>query len=430
MLKYSINQLKNTVHEILLTIPAEEIQQQVSNELEQLRKKASIPGFRKGKAPLKVVRARYGKNVEEDARFEVTNRNFKKIMEQESYKVVGGGAIKTYNKQDDGSLAVVLEFQIEPEIKLKKIDKLSVSKEIHIVNDENVDKTMENLRDQHAVIEPVEGEANENHYIMADFQEIDISGSPIIGHKFEDRYFMLGSKVFGEKFEDQMNGSKVGDVRNVEVTYPHKDSPDAKKTEFYQVTIKRIENKNLPDLDDEFALSISDYESIDDLRKSVRENLQRELDYRSKDQMHSELIDEVIKNNPFDVPPLMADFYLHTWFEDIKKDSKQKLDEEQLKEQNRPFAIRNIKWHLLRRKIVEQENISVSDENVESFIKDISDKTKTDSTEVKKYYQTTERKEKLKEQILDNLIFERLLKTAKIKEVIIKDNKSKLIETA
>ena len=126
MLKYSINQLKNTVHEILLTIPAEEIQQQVSNELEQLRKKASIPGFRKGKAPLKVVRARYGKNVEEDARFEVTNRNFKKIMEQESYKVVGGGAIKTYNKQDDGSLAVVLEFQIEPEIKLKKIDKLSV----------------------------------------------------------------------------------------------------------------------------------------------------------------------------------------------------------------------------------------------------------------------------------------------------------------
>lgn len=429
-MKYSINQVDQSVHEITLTIPAEEIQKQVLDELQHLRKKTTIPGFRKGKAPLQVVKARYGKDVEEDARFEVTNRNFKTIMEQESYKVIGGGAIKSYSTQEDGSLDVVLEFQVEPEVEIKKIDKLSVTKEIHSVKDEDIDRTLESMRDQHAIIEPVEGEADTNHYIMADFQETDVAGTPIIGRKFEDRYFMLGSGIFGEKFEQQMKGVKNNDVRNVEVNYAQSEGAEAKKTEFYNVTVKRIENKILPDLDDEFAKSVSNYETFAELKKTVGEELQQELDRRSDDQMHAELIDEAIKNNPVDVPPLMVDFYLHTWFEDIKKDSQQKLNEEELKEQNRPFAVRNLKWHMIRKKIVEQENLAVKDEHIKDFKETLAERTKAAITDIEKYYGKSENQEKLKEQLLDKLIFDRLLTTAKVKEIKIKDKKSKIIQTA
>ena len=425
-----IRQVDSLVHEMTFTIMAEEVEEQTLSELKTLRKKATIPGFRKGKAPINVLRARYGKDVEEDVRLEVTNRKFQKLMEKESYRILGGGAIKSYKPQENGNLEVVVEFQVEPEIELKKIDQLRVTKEIHSVNEEDLDRVLENMRERHAVIEQVETGAEPNHFVMADFQELDAGGTPIIGRKFEDRHFALGSGLFGELFEEQVKGVKKDDVRNVEVVYPDNEKPGNDKREYYQVTVQRVENKILPDLDDEFATSMGDYQNLDQLKTAVRLQLENELANRGEEQVLENLIDEVIKSNPFDVPPLMVDYYMDTWYEDIKKEAKEKLDENELKERNRPFAIRNIKWYLIRNKLVEKENIEVTDANIKDYIKDIAQKSKVAVTEVEKYYTDPGRSEKLKDQMLEKLVLDRLLRTAKVKEVRGWKRKSNLIETA
>lgn len=428
-MKGKINQVDNLVYEAVLTISPEELEEESRQQLKEIRKNVTVPGFRKGKAPLEILKARYGKDVENDTRIEVTNRKFSELMKGEDYRVIGSGMIKSFKPQDDGMLEAVVEFQVEPKIELKKIDKLNIVKEKHTFDDSDVDRALENLRDRHAVIEPVTGGAQDGHYIMADFQEQDSAGTPIIGKKFEDRYFRLGSGVFGERFEEQLLGVSDGDVRNVEVVYADGESRKEKKHEFYRVNVKKVEQKVLPELDDEFARSLGEYEDLGQLKGAVRQEMTDELSHRSQDQVHQNLIDEIIKNNPFNVPPLMVDYYMHAWYEDVKKDLSQEVDADEIKKQNRPLAVRSIKWHMVRSKLIEIENLKVTEADVQEHIEDLATKSKIASAEVEKYYRKPERREKLEDQILDKKIFTRLLQTAKIKEIdVSKQKKSNLIQ--
>jgi len=426
-LGYSIENVENLIYELKLTIPVDEVQPKIDESLKTLRKELTIPGFRKGKVPLDLVKARYAKGIEDEVFNDLINDKFKEVMQSEGYQVLGGGIIKSMDWKPKEALLASVEFQVAPKVELKQIDNLKVVKEIQDLKDGDLENTIQRLQEQHAVVKPVEDGAKEGHFVLADFQEMDAGGSPLIGKKLVDRHFKLGSGIFGEKFDHQLVGVKIGDKCSVEVNFEQK--PGDQKTEFYQVNVKKVEEQILPELDEEFAKSIGEYENFDALKESIKKQLENELVRQSEDKLHQSLIDEVIKNNPFDLPPLMIDSYLQTWFEDVKKESKQDLNEQELKERNRPFAIRNIKWHLLKDELIKQEKLNVEESDIDESLNEIAEKAKVDLTEIKKYYRNKQQKDELVHQLEEKRIFQRLLKTAKVEEVKISDKPSDVIQT-
>lgn len=426
-MEYSIESVESLIYEIKLTIPVAEVQPKIDESLQTLRKEITIPGFRKGRVPMDLVKARYAKSIEDEVFNDIINDKFKEVMQSEDYHVIGGGIVKSMDWKPKEALLATVEFQVAPKVELKQIDNLKVVKEVQKLKDEDVENTIQRLREQHAVVKPIEDGAKEGNFVLADFQEIDAGGSPLIGKKLLDRHFKLGSRIFGEKFDQQLVGVKNGDERSVEVNFEHK--PGETRTEFYRVNVKKVEEQILPELDDEFAKSIGEYENVEVFKESIKKQLESELTRQSEDKLHQSLIEELIKNNPFDLPPLMVDSYLHTWFEDIKKESKRELNEQELKERNRPFAIHTIKWHMLKDELIKQENLSVQESDIEESLNQIAEQANVDLKEIKKYYRNKRQKDELIHQIEEKRIFQRLLKTAKVEELQISDQPSNVIQT-
>lgn len=423
---YSIENVDSLIYALKLTIPVAEIQPKIDESLQTLRKEITIPGFRKGKVPLDLIRVRYAQRIEDEVLNDIINDKFKEIMQSEDYHVIGGGMVKSMDWKPKEALQATVEFQIAPKVVLKQVDNLKVVREVQDLKDEDVKNTIERLREQHAVIKPVEDGAKQGHFILADFQELDAGGTPLIGKKLLDRYFKLGSGIFGDKFDQKLAGAKVGDERSVEVNFEAK--PGDPQIEFYRVKVKKVEEQILPALDDEFAKSIGEYENVETLKDAIKKQLENELNRRSEDKLHQRLVDELIKNNPFDLPPLMVDNYLQTWFEDVKKESKRDLNEQELKQRNRPFAIRSIKWHMLKDELIKQENLKVEDSDVDETLNELAENANVSVTEIKKYYRNKQQKDELVHQIEEKRIFERLLKTATIEEVNMTDQPSKIIQ--
>lgn len=427
-MEYSVKEVESAVYEATIIISNDEIQPEIEKALKELRKDVSMPGFRKGKIPLDLIRARYTKNVEPEVYENLINENFKEIIKSGKYNIISGGIIKSMDRKAGGPLEAVIEFQVVPKIELVKIDNLQVTKEIREVTDRDVEVTLEDMRKRYAVIKQVEDGARDGHIISADLQELDKSGVPIVGKKITDRQFLLGSGNFGEKFESQLTGVKAGDVRSVEVVYQNQPG-QPEVTEYYQVEVKKVEEEILPELDDEFAKSVGEYESMEQLEGSVHEHLVNSLEKQSQDKLNQDLIDELIKNNEFDLPPLMIDDYLDSWIESIKKQAKEPINETELRQSNRPLAIRNLKWLLLKNKFVEQENLSVGEEELEASFANIAEAANVDIEEIRKYYRNKNNRDKLKDQLEEEKIFARLMESAEINEVKIQSQPENIIQT-
>jgi len=420
-LDYSVNDVQAWLREVKFHIPAEEIQEKLNEKIQELRKEISIPGFRKGKVPSDIIRMRFGKMLLEDILEDAMNDAYKEIVAKENLEVVGPPEIQEQKWDENDGLEVLLEVQIEPEIELRNYKGLQLTKEIHKIADEEIDATIEHLREENAVVEDIDGEAEAGDYIVADLQEVDAGGVPIVGHKLEYKKIKLGSGEYGKDFEEQLLGVKKGEERKVE------QKEEGKPPKYYSVRVKDVSRHNLPELSDEFAKDLGDYESLDDLRKAVQEYLEREYENRSRQNLVDELIDALIAENPFEVPPQMIENSLNNYVEDLKKHLKRDFDVESFREGQRPLVIRSIKWYMIQKQLAEQENLKVSDEDVDAYIEKMAEETNQSLKKLKAIYSLKNRREKLKDELQEEKIIDFLLKNSEIEEVEINPSEQKVI---
>ncbi len=428
---YKIQEVGKLVYHLIFTIPKEEVAERTEEELKKLKKTVEMPGFRKGKVPLELIKARYASAVEEDVIEEIARKRTNEILSKENYKIYGPAYLVDIKKLENGDYEIKSEFEIEPEIELQKIDGLRVIKEVRKVRDEDVEAVLESLRKDQAVMQKVEDGAKSGHYVLADFQEVDAGGTPIIGKKFKDRFFRLGEGIIGEQLEKQLEGVKPGEERKIEINYEGEESQgEEQKKEFYQVQVKEIQDHVLPELDDEFAKSLGDFESLEALKERIRKDLEERFEYESQEKLRELIIDEVIKSNPFDVPSRMVDTYVEYAYEESKKDKKEKIDKEIFAKEFRPYAIRQLKWMFIREKLVEQENLQATDEEVEAEIEKIIENTpRVNGDEIRRYYKNPENRKRLKDRIEERKAIERLLQKAKIEEMDVTPKNSDIIQT-
>ena len=303
-LNYNLSRLEDWLVEIEARVPAEDVQKRFDEALKEARAKARIPGFRKGKAPIELVKVRYEKAVEADVFEDVIKETFRQVIAKEGLKIVELGEIREQDWQPENGLEFKISVQVEPEIELKNYKKLRAVKEVQQVTEDEVETALVELQERDATVRTVGGEAQKGHFVLADFQELDEERLPIIGHKWEDRYVQIGSGDFGEEFDEQMVGIKKNEERQVTVFFNERQA--SQEPQFFRVKVKRIEEKNIPEINDEWASEISDHKNVKELRKAIRGHLEHESQRNAEGKMHQCLIDELIRNNPFDVPPKMS----------------------------------------------------------------------------------------------------------------------------
>jgi trigger factor len=409
--------------QITITFPSEVVAPKLEQAYTQYQKRVTLQGFRKGKVPRSLLRDMFGKEIESAVFEDLVSEAYPGIIEQYGIKAVGSGRITETAYDPSAGLTVTLVVDVEPEIKVERYKGLTVEHEVYQVGEEDVDEMLEKIRHDNAMITAVEGGAKLGHIVTIDVQRLDRTGVPILGERYEDRRIELREAPATDEhaaFSRQLLGAQVGEKRRVRLVRsapPARPNEPPRQTEdHFEVTVKEILQKELPDIDDDLAKDVGEFESLKELRNYIRQQLTQHYAEEAQDQLRRRLMDEVIKANNFDAPAHMVEAYLEGLIEIARKESTRRVDEKALRERLRPDAIWWVKWELIRDQIAKQEGIEVSDEEVEQAIAAMQERAK-EQTGADRMSRVDERmRRRVKRSLLEERVLNVIARHAKIKE--------------
>ncbi len=383
--------------ELTVELTPEEFEAAVQKAYMKNRGRISIPGFRKGKAPRKMIENLYGAGVfYEDAIDALAPEALKMGVEEQKLDTVGRPSILDFSVGEDKGLTIKFGVSLYPEVTLGEYKGIAAPKAEVSVSDEDVEKEIESVREQNARIETADREAKNGDTVDIDFEGFT-DGVPFEGGKGEHYDLELGSGSFIPGFEDQLVGVKAGDSVDVNVTFPTQYNPAlAGKDATFKVTVHEVKEKLLPDLDDEFAKDVSECDTLDEYRQSVRENLTKKREDEAKRDFEDAVLEKLVDGITCDVPDAMVEEHLDNMMENFRYNlSAQGMGLEQylgfmgmdvptFREQSRPNALRQIKADLAFEAIAKTEDFPVSDEEVEAEYQRLAGQYKMELDAVKK----------------------------------------------
>jgi trigger factor len=411
----NINSYTKKIKVALSPDDLKEIEKKVTRDYQH---SAQIKGFRKGRAPLNLVKQQYGEMIQRDVMDEAIRSNYSKIFEDSDFSPVSQGKITNFQFENiESGLTFEIEIEIEPEFEVKKYKGLKVEKDVFEVTDKMVDQALQRLREQYATVKEVEV-AQEDYYVYFDAQELDQGNIPVVGHKYDDLEVQLGTGKFDPQIEQQLLGIKKGEKRIVKtVTPPQPGSRHQKPTENkLEIYVKKIEEKEFPSLDEDFIKNLNDetIETIEQLQQRIKQNMIIDLNTRSEQTFYNRLIDELLKENPFDLPPTMVDNYLNEMIKDFRNQSKGKaVNEEAIRKEYRVSAIHHLRWYFLKKKLMEIEPIEITEENIDQHLESLHLEEKAKKQAMK----DRSTREHVKDDLIEQQILELLKKEAQIIEV-------------
>ena len=389
-----------------------------------------MDGFRKGKVPLSLIRKRFGDAIQAEAADDLVQTFFRRAVIEEALPIVSQATVKDVSFEEDKPLRFTAEVEVEPEVEVDHYSGIKVEKELIRVGDEDIDQTLEVLREQRAELLDREGGAEEGDVVEGDVQALDASGVPVIGQKWDDRAFELGKPPLGDVVLDQLKGITPGEERKFTIVEPEGSGGTAgRKEDRYSIRVKTVKEKRLPELNDAFAKDLGEFETMEDLRTDVQERLQTQRDEEADRGLRNRIADEIVKRNDFELPPSMVENAVEGMWEDYRKRPDAKIDETAFREQNRPLVMWNLKWHLLWQKIAEVESVAVTDEELEAEIEKLVKGAEQGEKKMRAWFKEEGRRRRLRENMLEDRVMAFLKERAKIKETTPKKQKKASIVT-
>lgn len=404
---------------IEVSVPENELTPHFNSALEKYRKNLRLEGFRKGKVPMHLVKKLYGDAIKGQALDDVIQSVFQEVKQKEKLRPIAPAQLDDIDYQPESGLKFKAKVEVVPDIQLKKYKGLSAEKEVYQVDEKDIENAIEELREKNAVMEPVEDEAKQDHYILADLQQVDAGGIPLIGKKYEDRWVHLNDDESND-FTPQLLGVKAGETRRVELE-PVEPQAEQNGKDYFDVLVKEVKLKRVPEIDDELAKDVGDFQTLEDLKKDIREKLEAQSENISKRNLKQKLIDALLKKNDFDLPETMIKNYLEVMVENARHQSAQQqqqqpFDEEAFKNQYRQVASRTIKWELSKGKLVEIESIAVDEADRERFVEQMAKERNVDVKEIKKTLRNKDTAKRVDDDLLEEKVLAYLETNAKIKE--------------
>lgn len=370
-----------------IEITEEEFEKAIQKAYLKNRNKFNIPGFRKGKAPRKIIELNYGESIfYEDALNIILPQAYEDAVERLELEPVDSPEVDIEQLEKGKPVILKIEVTVKPEVKLGNYKSIEVEKVEYNVTDEDVERELKAIQEKNArIIDASDREIKEGDIVTIDFKGF-IDGEQFEGGTAENQRLEIGSNTFIPGFEEQLIGKKKGDNVNVKVTFPEdyfKENLRGKEATF-EVVIHEIKEKELPKLDDEFAKDVSEFDTLEEYKNSIRERLEKEAKEREKIEFENKLIDKIVEESEVDIPEAMIEHQIEHEINDFNYRLRlQGLDLDQylnltnskledLKKQIRPVAEKRVKTDLVLEAIGKKENVKVTEEDIDKELEKIA----------------------------------------------------------
>ena len=423
-----VEKLEKNMAKLTIEVPAEEFDAAIKNAYNKNKNKFSIPGFRKGKAPLAMLEKMYGAGIfYEDAANEVIDASYPKAAEESKEEIVSTPEIKVTQIEKGKAFIYEATVALKPEVTLGEYKGVEVKKAEAVVTDEDVENELTAARKKNGrLIDVEDGTIEDGDNTIIDFTGY-IDDKTFDGGAGTDYPLVIGSHSFIEGFEDQLIGKKKGETCDVNVTFPaeyHADELAGKPAKFV-VTIKEVKRNELPELNDEFASEVSDFDTLDEYKADIRKKLQEKKEQDAKVENENNVIEKVIENAQMELPQPMVDTQAREMVENYARRLQSQglnindymkytgMTPEKLMEQMRPEAEKRIKTRLVLEKVVEVENVEVSDEKLDEQINEIAASYKLEGAKLKEMMGERE-KEQIREDLKVQAAIDLLVEQAKL----------------
>ena len=416
-LKINIKNINEYTREIKLDIPWETLEPDFEVCIKKFSKKVKLPGFRPGKIPRERLLQQFQPNIEAQFMDDNIYKYYLTALQDKKIVPVNQAAISDVNFKMGDEFSFTAKFEVEPDFSLPRFKKnmFQVQRNKFIPDEQDINDAIDQLRRSHARIETIEDGAREKDFILCDLQKLDDSGVAIIGKKFEKQMLKVGDGSFTDDQKEKLVGLKPEDIARVELP----DNEDKTIKNPYELKVIKVERENLPEIDSDFVKLVNpDLGSVDDLREDVLKKINENFEERSKQAFERELSDALIEKAGLNVPPSMVDNYLNNILEDVKKqNSGEPLDEEKVLETYRPSAERNLRWYLIRKKIIDQEEIKFERKDIDAEIENLVTRSPNSEKEIRRFYKKPSNRQRIEDDMIEKKILEYLDQFAKVKEV-------------
>ncbi|MCT7942568.1 MULTISPECIES: trigger factor [Shewanella] len=416
-MQVSVETTQGLERRLTISVPAEQIEKVVKDNLLREAKRARIPGFRPGKVPASVIEKRYGAAIRQDVTGEIMQRNFIEAIVAEKLNPAGAPVFAP-GKVEGENFEFVATFEIYPEVTLTGLDSITVEQPKAEVNDADVDAMIETLRKQHATYAPVEREAADGDKVKMNFVG-SVDGEEFDGGKADDFELQLGSNRMIPGFETGILGHKTGEEFEIEVSFPedyHAENLKGKAAKFV-ITLTEVQAANLPEVNDEFAslFGIADG-GLDALKAEIRKNMSRELEQALKANVKEQVITGLLAANDITIPSALVDGEVNV----LRQQAMQRFGGDAKNMPELPAdlfteqAERRVKIGLLLGEVIKTNELKAEDTRVNALIESMASAYEDPSEVVAYYNGNKELMQNMRNVALEEQAVEALLKTAKV----------------
>ena len=382
-----VENLEKNMAKLTITVPAEKVEEAIEKAYQKQKSKISIPGFRKGKVPRKMVEKMYGAGVfYEDAANDMIPTAYEEAAKESKLDIVSQPKIEVTQMEAGKEFIFTAEVAVKPEVELGEYKGLEVPKTDITVSDDEVMAEIDKEREQNSRIVAVEDRAVEDgDMTVIDFEGF-VDGEAFEGGKGTDYPLTIGSHSFIDTFEDQLIGKNIGEEVTVNVTFPNEYHAEALqgKPAMFKVTVKEIKKKELPELDNDFVEDVSEFSTVDEYKASIKTKLEIKKVESAKNAKEDAVIEKLIEGAKMELPDAMVDSQVRQMAEDFaRRISAQGISIEQyfqytgltadkLLEQMKPQAVKRIQSRLVLEAVAEKENFEVTEDDLNKEIEDMA----------------------------------------------------------
>jgi len=421
-LQVTINTLSDVKQEATIELVHDELQPHFDQAYAKYRAKVELKGFRKGKAPLAMVKKLYGEAIEHEALDDIANTFYHQAMEERNIQPLGRPSMVDMDFKRGERFQFRIEYEVKPPVELKTYKGIAVERLVHTVSDQEVDEEIQQLRKANSTTSPATTVTDDEHIVTADVQELDEAGTPLIGRKSNGVRFYLSDPSLATEIRDALRSAAVG--QPVQVTYESTHG-DHSHTVRLAVTPKAIERVHLPEFDETLVKKVTRdaVTSPDAFKISLRDDLQRYWSERAEAKVADDIASEIVRQHEITVPDAFVEALLDSYIEELRGRSRDRslpagFDEKKYREERRTQAIWQAKWMMIKERIAEVESLTVTDEDIDVLATEEAARAGLDKEKLLPHYKKSEA---VRDRVLSGKIMAFLKQHARIAEKELKE---------
>jgi trigger factor len=415
---YNITEDKDCKRIIEAEIPKDKVDEKFDEVFKLIKKEAKIPGFRPGKAPMSVVRSRFGKDARAEVGEKLIEEAVEEIVKEAKLTPISPPVVSDIDIKEGEPIKFTARIEVAPEIKLEKTTGFTIKKASDAITNNDVERAYAAILDIESTLEASDEPAKEGDFVSVDMEKTFDLEDRLPQKEFKDFSIELSRDTALPAFFDGLMGMKPDDEKEIYVEYPM-DYPEKALTGAklkFKVKVATVKKKVPPEMNEEFFKKFGDdIKTAEEFKEKIRLDLQARRNKEIQDDIREQVIKSVILHNQFDLPQTLLEKYLEDVVEDFKKESKRKgVDVSEIREKYRPVGIRVIRWNLLMHEIADQQSIKAEKEDVDKWIESFADRYSMTAEQAKEMLKESGKVQEVREAVLEAKVLSYILDNSEI----------------